>query len=148
MNHVLVLGLLLASAAGAHAQAPAQLARVDTSGSTAEIAAGEEGRLVVEIAPTGTPGAPTHLETAFPTRVALAAPAGLRLTKDRFAKADAAQMEQQRIRFEVPFTASARGRQEIKGRVDFAVCVEDPKTRATVACYPQKREIAHAVVVK
>jgi hypothetical protein len=149
MPQVLVLGMLIATASGG-LQGPAseQLARVETAGSTAEVALGKQGRLVVEISPTGTPEAPTHLETAFPTRLALTAPPDVRLAKEKLAKADAARMERQTIRFEIPLTASSPGRHEISGRVDFAVCVEDPKTNETLACYPQRREITHAVTVR
>jgi hypothetical protein len=127
---------------------PQRLARVDTVGSSAEVAAGAGGKLVIAVFADGTPEAPTHLELQFPVRVAVEASPGLSIAKPRFARADAAKLERQEVRFEVPFKGLAPGAQELRARLDYAVCVEDPKTRETLVCLPQKKEIVHAVTVK
>lgn len=152
MSTAPVVALFLSLAAGQAAPGrpadPAALARVDTAGSTSELAVGKEGRLVLEVVPTGGAEAPTHLELAFPIKVAVEAPAGVKVAKPKLARADAAKLDPNGIRFEVGLAGVSPGKHEVKARVDFAVCVENPKTHATEACYPQKRDVVLAVTVR
>jgi hypothetical protein len=148
MTPALALAALISlAAAGGAPNVPdaAQLATIETR---AELAPAGDGKLVISIVPTGTKDAPTHLETAFPVKVTLTAPEGLAVPKPALTKADAARLERKEIRFDVPFKAAAPGKHPLKGRVKFAVCVEDPKTTETLVCLPQDRELSYVVEVK
>lgn len=148
MSPGFVVGALLAmvtQAGGPDVPDAARLARIDTTGSAVAIAPGQAGKLVLAVVPTGTKDAPTHLETAFPVRVTLAAPAGVTLPKDKLTKADATRLDRKGIRFEVPIQVAGAGDHEIRAKVKFAVCIEDPRTAETRVCLPQDREVAFLV---
>jgi hypothetical protein len=146
MSPGFVIGALLAlltQAGGPAIPDAARLARVDTAGSTTAVGRGKPGKLVLNVVPTGTKDAPTHLETAFPVRVTLTAPPGLSIAKGVLTKADASLVDRKKgLRFEVPLRAEAAGQHELRARVKFAVCVEDPATSETRVCLPQDREVA------
>ncbi len=151
MSPGIVIGALLAvvaQAGGADVPDAAKLAKIDTAGSTAQVAPGKDGRLVLAIVPTGTPDAPTHLETAFPVKVTLAATSGVSVAKDKLSKVDAAQLDRKGIRFEVPLKVVSPGEHEIRAQVKFAVCIEDPKTTETKVCLPQDRQVVYVVKAK
>ncbi len=148
MSPGIVIGALLAvvaQAGGADVPDAAKLAKIDTAGSTAQVAPGKDGKLVLAIVPTGTADAPTHLETAFPVKVTLTAAGGASVAKDKLSKVDATQLDRKGIRFEVPLKVVSPGQHEIRAQVKFAVCIEDPKTTETRVCLPQDRQVVFVV---
>ncbi len=120
----------------------------------------EEGKLAVE-APadakagaeatakiTVTPGTGYHVNTEFPIKLTLEAPAGITLARSEFkaggmdkAKGDADVLEEQRLVIGVKLTAAKSGSYTINGTFKFAVCDKD-------SCLPKKETIAIPVAAK
>lgn len=134
----LALAALLA-APSARASTPGEEAarsyRLDTAGSTAAVAAGGAGKLVIAI----VPNAGIHVHPQAPLRITLEA-AGLELAKTSLGHKDAVDPAAEGPRFEVPFTAKAAGVQEVKAKVDFFVCSDR-------WCVKQVRELVLPVTV-
>jgi len=120
----------------------------------------EEGKLAIE-APadakpgaeavatiTVTPGQGYHVNTEYPTKLTLTAPAGMTLAKDKFvagghdkAKGDADAFDEQRLAIAVKLTPAASGSYTINGNFKFAVCDRDQ-------CLAKQETIAIAVAAK
>jgi hypothetical protein len=135
----LVLGLALgagARAADAGADA-ARSYRLETEGSTRQVAAGGQGKLVVTIVPSKG----THVHPQAPLKITLAGSPGLKLAKDRLGHADALDPRAEGPRFEVPFTALATGAQEVKAKVEFFICSDQ-------WCVKQARDLAVSIDVR
>ena len=81
-----------------------------------------------------TPGAGYHVSTDFPTELKLEAPAGVKLAKDTFAKADADKLAEAGLQLSVKATADKAGSYEIKGCFKFGVCDKE-------SCHPKKQPI-------
>lgn len=132
-----ILGVL---AVGARASDLAERAErsyaVDTAGSTTKLAVG--GRGVLAIAIRCEPG--VHVQSQAPLRVRLSASPGLVLTKDRLGWSDVAGPNTEPPRFEVAFTANARGSQAVKARLELFVC-------SSKWCVRREREVELPVVV-
>lgn len=120
----------------------------------------EEGKLAVESPAdakagaeatakiTVTPGAGYHVNTEFPIKLTLEAPAGVTLAKSEFkaggmdkAKGDADVLEEQKLAIGVKLTAAKSGSYTINGTFKFAVCDKD-------SCLPKKETIAILVAAK
>jgi len=136
----LVLALALAAAAPAVRADPADEAaksyRIDTAGSTATVAPGGTGTLVLAIVPAEK----IHVHPQAPLKITLTA-AGLALAKTSLGHKDAVDPKAEGPRFEVPFTAGAAGAQEAKAKVDFFICSDR-------WCVKQVREVVFKVDVK
>lgn len=126
---------------------PATLAKVEVTAPAGAVSAGKPATVVVTVRATGTAQTPSHLEPSFPTRLKLTPPEGL-TAPAQLEKGAAAKIAHEEIRFEVPVTAARPGSYALAGRIEFAVCQEDPATRATLYCVPQRRDVALTVVVK
>lgn len=141
----LVLPLALAVALGAAAPARAAEAgaeaarsyRIETEGTTLQVAAGGAGKLVLAIVPEK--GA--HVHPAAPLKIALAGTPGLKLSKEQLGHADAVDPKAEGPRFVVPFTGVAAGHQEARARLDFYIC-------SATWCVKQARDVTVAVDVK
>jgi hypothetical protein len=134
------VGILAASAArpaepGADA---ASAYKLDTSGSTARLKAGEQGKLVVVIQPTA---AGWHVHPEAPLKVRFEAPPALKLDKAALKRADAVDPKAPAPRFETRFVASAAGSQSASAVVDFFICSD-------AACVKQSRTVAIPVTVE
>ncbi len=120
----------------------------------------EEGKLAVEpptdakagaeatVKITVTPGSGYHVNTEFPIKLTLEAPAGVTLAKSEFkaggmdkAKGDADVLEEQQLLIGVKLTAAKSGSYTINGTFKFAVCDKD-------SCLPKKETIAILVAAK
>lgn len=120
----------------------------------------EEGKLAVEPPAdakagaeatakiTVTPGSGYHVNTEFPIKLTLEAPAGVTLAKSEFkaggmdkAKGDADVLEEQQLLIGVKLTAAKSGSYTINGTFKFAVCDKD-------SCLPKKETIAILVAAK
>jgi len=120
----------------------------------------EEGKLAIDVPAdakagaeavatiTVTPGQGYHVNTEYPTKLTLTAPAGVALAKDKFiagghdkAQGDADAMTEQRLAFAVKLTPAASGSYTINGNFKFAVCDRDQ-------CLAKQETIAIAVAAK
>ncbi len=110
--------------------------RIETEGTTRQLAAGATGKLVLAIVPAK--GA--HVHPAAPLKIALSGTPGLKLSKEQLGHADAVDPKAEGPRFEVPFTAAA-GAQEARAKLDFFICSE-------TWCVKQTREVSVSVDVK
>jgi hypothetical protein len=127
----------LAASVAAEENPGADAYAVDTSQSTSAVAVGQGGKLSLAIHPK----APWHVDPRAPLSIKLEAPAGLALAKTQLGRKDALEPKAEVPRFEVPFTASAPGRQEAKAQLKFFLC------RDTI-CAQQTKTVAVAVTVK
>jgi hypothetical protein len=110
---------------------------IETGDSTASLATGERGKLVLVIRAQGS----WHVDPRTPLKVDLVAPAGLQLEKTRLGKKDVVDPKSESPRLEAPFTAAAAGRHDVRAKLDFFVCSAD-------ACVKQVREVAIPVTVR
>lgn len=140
----LALALALAGAAAGAAPAAADPSaeaaksyRLETAGSTRQVAVGGKGTLVLSIVPVGK----VHVHPQAPLKIALEATPGLALEKTTLGKADPVDPKADGRRFEVPFVAKGAGKQEARAKVDFFICSDQ-------WCVKQVREVTHAVDVR
>ncbi|WP_242361138.1 hypothetical protein [Anaeromyxobacter sp. SG17] len=131
----LVVAAPLARAADPAADA-ARSYRIDTQGSTTDVKAGGKGTLVLAIVPLEK----VHVHPQAPLKITLEA-RGLTLAKTSLGHKDAQDPKAEAPRFEVPFVASAAGKQEAKAKLDFFICSDQ-------WCVKQTRDVAVAVNVK
>ncbi len=111
--------------------------RIETEGSTRQVANGGSGKLVLSIVPLNG----THVHPAAPLKIALSGTPGLKLSKDVLGHKDAIDPGAQGPRFEVPFTAAQAGAQEARARVEFFICSDQ-------WCVKQSRDVTLAVDVR
>ncbi len=111
--------------------------RIETEGSTRELANGASGKLLLAIVPLNG----THVHPAAPLKIALSGTPGLKLSKDTLGHKDAIDPKAEGPRFEVPFTAAQPGAQEARARVDFFICSDE-------WCVKQSRDVTIPVDVK
>lgn len=145
MTRTLAAGLALlvappALSSGVAADPSAEAAasyRIETTGTTPSLRKGEKGTLVISIVPV----AKVHVHPDAPLRITLEATPGLKLAKTALGKGDPVDPKAEGRRFEVPFVASAAGKQEAKAKVDFFICSDQ-------WCVKQVRDVAATVVVR
>lgn len=99
--------------------------------------AGELSRFVVNLEPRGQ----FHVNQEYPVEISLKSDAETSFPKASLAKSDAAQFDEKKARFDVPFTAKSAGDHKIMANVKFAVCTDEN-------CVPDERDLALAVAVK
>ena len=83
-----------------------------------------------------------HVNTEFPAKLTIEAPAGVTLDKAKQSKADAVKLDEKGLQFHVAFTSADKGAKEFKGELKFAVC------KGESACLPQSKKISFTVDVK
>ena len=110
--------------------------RISTDGTTRDVKAGGDGKLVLAIEPLTK----VHVHPQAPLRIALEAP-GVKLAKTSLGHADAVDPKAEAPRFEVPFVAQAKGRQDLKAKLDFFICSD-------AWCVKQMKEVVVPVDVK
>lgn len=126
----------LARAAGPDSDA-ARSYRLETEGTTRQLASGAEGKLVIAIVPLNG----THVHPSAPLKIALSGSAGLKLSRDKLGHADAIDPQAEAPRFEVPFTGTQAGAQEARAKVDFFLCSDE-------WCMKQSRDLSVAIQVR
>jgi hypothetical protein len=131
-----LLAAPLALAADASAEA-ARSYRIETTGSTQQVKAGEQGTLVLSIVPVDK----VHVHPQAPLKITLEATPGLKLAKTSLGKADPVDPKAEGRRFEVPFVAAAAGKQEARAKVDFFICSDQ-------WCVKQVKDVTFAVDVR
>jgi hypothetical protein len=110
--------------------------RVETS-KVLKVKKGETAHARVEVVPR----ADAHVSPDAPISLALTSGPALKLEKEKFGRPEAMQTQAKGVVFDVPFTAAASGKDELKGSLSFFICTEK-------LCERQKREIAMAVEVQ
>jgi hypothetical protein len=98
--------------------------------------AGELARFVVNLEPRGV----FHVNQEYPIEISLKGDAETSFPKASLARPDAAQFDEKKARFDVPFTAKSAGDHKILANVKFAVCTDEN-------CVPDERDLALAVAV-
>ncbi len=98
--------------------------------------AGEAGTFQIQLTPRGD----YHVNQDFPIEIALSGPDGMTLPTASLGNSDAAELTEERARFDVGFTPAAAGEQTVTAEVDFAVCTPQ-------ACFPEHRTLALALAV-
>jgi hypothetical protein len=111
--------------------------RIDTAGSTQQLATGGKGTLVLSIVPLTK----VHVHPQAPLKITLDATPGLKLAKTTLGKADPVDPNAEGRRFEVPFVAEAAGTQEARAKLDFFICSDQ-------WCVKQVKDVTVPVVVK
>jgi hypothetical protein len=98
--------------------------------------AGELSRFVVNLEPRGE----FHVNQEYPIEISLKGSPETSFPKASLARPDAAQFDEKKARFDVPFTAKSAGDHKILANVKFAVCTDEN-------CVPDERDLALAVAV-
>jgi len=98
--------------------------------------AGELARFVVNLEPRGV----FHVNQEYPIEISLKSDTETSFPKATLARPDAAQFDEKKARFDVPFTAKSAGDHKIMANVKFAVCTDEN-------CVPDERDLALAVAV-
>lgn len=138
---VLVLALMAAAPAPAlavDASGAATSYQVVTDGSTRSLAVGQKGKVVVAVAPLARG---IHVNREFPLKYKVEPSAGLKVDKLEWKRSDAVDPSADNPRFEIPFTAAARGAQQVAVQMRFAICSDD-------WCVPQTRTVTVPVEVR
>ena len=112
--------------------------RLETAGSTNALKVGQKGKLVLSIEPLQPK---IHIDPRAPLKIRLEASAGLELAKAQLGHADAVDPKAGGRRFEVPFTATAAGKQEGRATLDFFICSD-------TWCVKQARQVNLPVDVR
>lgn len=107
-----------------------------TLASPAQVGKGAQGTVVLEV----TPKKGWKLNKEFPTKLTVAEPAGVRVSKKEQTVADAVTFADQAGRWQVQFQADSSGAKDFTGVLKFAVCTD-------TSCDPKKEELAWKVAV-
>jgi len=141
MTRILAAALALLAAPPARAADPAAEAaksyRIETAGTTGSLKAGEKGTFVVSIVPHEK----VHVHPQAPLKITLEATPGLKLEKTSLGKGDPVDPKADGRRFEVPFLAQSKGKQEARAKVDFFICSDQ-------WCVKQVKDVTAAVNVQ
>ena len=98
---------------------------------------GETGHAKVEVVPRSD----AHVSPDAPISLAVTSGPSVKLSKEKLGRPDAKETQAKGVEFDIPVTATASGRDEVKGSLVFFICTEK-------LCERQKREIAMAVEVQ
>jgi hypothetical protein len=101
--------------------------------------AGQPGTFEIRLVPRGDYH--VNADPAFPFAIALGGPDAVRFAEPSLDRDDAAEFNEQRASFAVPFTPQQAGQHRVTATVDFAVCT--PTT-----CLPEQRTLALVLPVQ
>jgi hypothetical protein len=110
--------------------------RIETS-NVLKVRKGETAHAKVEVVPRSD----AHVSPEAPISLAMTSGPAVKLQKEKFGRPEAKETKAKGVEFDVPFTASTAGKDELKGTLSFFICTEK-------LCEKQKREIAMAVEVQ
>ncbi len=110
--------------------------RIETT-KVVKLKKGETGHAKVEVVPRSD----AHVSPDAPISLAVTAGPSLKLAKEKLGRPDAKETQAKGVAFDIPVTATASGKDEVKGDLVFFICTEK-------LCERQKREIAMAVEVQ
>ena len=129
-----VFAISLATLGGKAAQAADQLYEITKI--EPKVAVGGTGTASLTIKVKGG----WHVNGEAPISLALTAPAGLSVKKDKLTRADLAASTNDTARFDIPVSATEAGKKTINAEAHFVLCQEQ-------ACKPVKETVALAVDV-
>lgn len=129
------LALPAVAADGANA---ASTYKVVTDGSTRTLEVGKKGKVVVDVVPLEKG---IHVNREFPLKYKVEPSAGLRVDKVEWKRTDAVDPNADNPRFEIPFTAAAKGSQQVAVNMRFAICSD-------AWCVPQTKTVTVPVEVR
>jgi len=112
--------------------------KVVTDGSTRALEVGKKGKVVVDVVPLERG---IHVNREFPLKYKVEPSAGLKVEKLEWKRADAVNPDAENPRFEIPFTAAAKGAQQVSVAMRFAICSD-------AWCVPQTRTVTVPVEVR
>ncbi len=138
----LVAGVLVSSRALASEVDPTTLYRVTTEGTTAKLAPGKKGTLVLEI--QSLKGA--HVSDEAPLRIQLSGSGAVAPEKTQLLYADSVRKPSASVkypdpRFEVPLAAQGKGPGAVEAKMVFFVCTAE-------ACLRQQKTLSVPVTVE
>lgn len=107
-----------------------------TLAAPAEVGKGAQGTAVLEVIPKKG----WKLNKEFPTKLTVAEPAGVKVSKKEQTVADAVAFAEQSARWQVQFQADSSGGKDFTGLLKFAVCTD-------TSCDPKKEALAWNVAV-
>src|SRR5256885_10758082 len=119
----------LPAAAGESGEEGAKAYKIETT-STLKLKKGEKGDAHVTIVPRSD----AHVSPDAPLSMALSAGPKVLLAKTKLGRGDGTATPQKGLDFTIPVTATAAGRDEVKGQLSFFICTEK-------LCERQKREV-------
>lgn len=141
-NRLLVAGVLVSSLVLAAEVDPTTLYRVTTEGTTAKVAPGKKGTLVLEI--QSLKGA--HVSDEAPLRIQLTGSGAVAPEKTQLVYADSVRKPSASVkypdpRFEVPLAAQGKGPGTVEAKMVFFVCTAE-------ACLRQQKMLSVPVTVE
>ncbi len=110
--------------------------RIETS-KLLKVQKGETGHARVEVVPR--PDA--HVSPDAPISLTVRAGQSVKLAKEKLGRSEAKETKAKGVEFDVPFTAQAAGKDQLRATLSFFICTEK-------LCEKQKRELALAVEVE
>ncbi len=110
--------------------------RIETS-KVVKVKKGAIGKAHVEVVPR--PNA--HVSPDAPVSLTVSAGPAVKLEKAKLGRAEAKETKEKGVEFDVPFTAEAAGKDELKGKLSFFICTEK-------LCEKQTKDLALAVEVE
>jgi hypothetical protein len=128
----LLLALLLAGApdvSGAY--------RIETTKGPLRVKKGATVSAHVEVVPRSD----AHVSPEAPISLTVTSGPGLKIAKAKLGRPEAKETKQKGVEFDVPFTAEATGKDELRASLSFFICTEK-------LCEKQKRELALQVEVE
>jgi hypothetical protein len=90
---------------------------------------------------TIVPRSDAHVSPDAPLSMALSSGSSIQLAKSKLGRGDGTPTAQQGVDFKIPVTATAAGKDEVKGQLSFFICTEK-------LCERQKREVTVPVTVE
>jgi hypothetical protein len=87
------------------------------------------------------PRSDAHVSPDAPISLTVTSGPGLKISKAKLGRPEAKETRQKGVEFDVPFTAAASGKDELRGSLSFFICTEK-------LCERQKRELALQVEVE
>ena len=112
--------------------------KIVTDGSTTSVALGKAGTVVVDVVPLEKG---IHVNREFPLKYKVEPSAGLKVDKLEWKRTDAVDPKADNPRFQIPFTATAKGKQQVTVQMRFAICSD-------AWCVPQTRTVTVPVDVR
>ena len=126
----------LPALAGDTGEEAAKAYKLETT-SALKLKKGEKGDAHVTIVPRSD----AHVSPDAPLSMALSAGPALQLAKTKLGRGDGTATPQKGVDFAIPITATAAGKDEVKGQLSFFICTEK-------LCERQKREVTVPVTVE
>jgi hypothetical protein len=140
MKRFLVVALLalasLPALAGDTGEDAAKAYKIETT-SALKLRKGTKGDAHVTIVPR----ADAHVSPDAPISMALSTGPSLQLAKAKLGRGDGTATPEKGVDFAIPVTATAAGKDEVKGQLSFFICTEK-------LCERQKRDVAVPVTVE